>query len=266
MMKKSSRSSLPVITALLLTVFLVSACSPAVTAVAPAVLPTTPPTEAVVEAAPSATLPPSATPTTPPPATETPIPPTETPAPTAVPALALTGDGLSGWCLPENTLLSAASDPLTPAETAELSKVVNGALEIRNLPWSACVFTYTFNQPAPDGLKLEVYELGAKSPWLTSDLKPVEGKPETVSTLLNHSYIIAPPFWEISYEFALKDANGQEIARTPVNLYRWATALCFNGRPPNVNTLRCPLWQDLHPWDPGYGQILPTFTPGPDDD
>lgn len=265
MMRNSPRTSLIAMAALLLSVLLVTACSSAATTVAPASLPTAAPTEAEQAAAPSATPLPTETPTQPPAPTETAVPPTDTPAPTAPPALALTGDGLSGWCLPENTLLTAASDPLTPAETAQLSKMVDGALEIRNLPWSACVFTYTFNQPAPAGLKLEVYEVGAKTPWLTSDLKPVDSKPEVVSTLLNHSYIIAPPFWEVSYEFALKDASGQEIARTPVNLYRWETALCFNGRPPNVNTLRCPLWQDLHPWDPGYGEILPTFTPGPDD-
>lgn len=266
MMGKVPQTSLKLVVALLLSVLLVSACSPvANTVVAPTSEPTSVPPTAAQEIVPSATPLPSATATQPSPPTATAIPPTQTPEPTETPALAIVGEGLSGWCLPENTLLSAAENPLAPAETAELSAMVNGALEIRNMPWSACVFTYTFNQAAPDGLKLEVYEVGAQAPWLTSDLKPVGDKPEMVSTVLTHTYITAPPFWQISYEFALKDGNGQEIARTPVNLYRWQPPLCFNGQPPNVHTLRCPLWQDLHPWDPGYGEILPTFTPNPDD-
>lgn len=263
-MGKSPRIAPLSVVTLLVIVLLASACSPAPTIV-PVSQPTAVPSTATQEAAPSATPLPSATPTQPPTLTPTAVPPTQTPQPTATPALALTGEGLSGWCLPENTLLTAASDPLSPAETAELSKMVDGALEIRNLPWSGCVFTYAFNQPAPEGLKLEVYEVGGKSPWLTADLHPVDGKPEVVSTLLTHSFIIAPPFWHISYEFALKDASGQELARTPVNLHRWETKLCFNGQPPNYKTLRCPLWQDLHPWDAGYGEIIPTYTPEADD-
>jgi len=265
MMRQSRNLKQLSLLTLLLVGLLSSACSPAAPTSAP--IAASPTTIQAVE--PSATPMPTATateqPTATATATATEVPPTNTPEPTATPALALTADGLSGWCLPQNVLLSAASDPLSPPETAQIGAYTNDAFEVHNMPWSGCVFSYNFNQAAPEVLKLEVYEINAKSPWLTADLKPVEGKPEMVSALLTHSYIIDPPFWVINYEFALKDASGTELSRTPVNLYRWQSELCFNGNPPNVRTLRCPLWQDLHPWDAGYGKILPTFTPGPED-
>jgi hypothetical protein len=177
------------------------------------------------------------------------------------PDLAGLPTGISGWCLPAEVLVSAASDPLKPPERAEIGKIENGALEIRNMPFSVCVFMYAFEQPAPEGLMLEIYDLNQKTPWWKVDLKPVEGKPNIVYTRLLHSYIIDPPLWNVGYEFAVRDASGAEIQRDVVNLHRWQTGLCWQGTYPDPITLYCPLQQDLHPWDPGYGTVLPTVTP-----
>ncbi len=198
-------------------------------------------------------------------ATTTPVAPsTSAAAETPTPPAAVPAEGLSAWCLPENTALSYASDPANPPAFAKIGKYVKEALEVPNLPSSGCVFIYTFNQPAAEGLKLEVYEANQKTPWLTADLKPVEGQPNSVSALLRHTYIVAPPVWNISYTFALRGASGQELRRDKVNLHRWVPKLCWNGQRPNVNTLRCPLPQDLHPWDPSYGTPIPTFPPDGD--
>lgn len=113
-------------------------------------------------------------------------------------------------------------------------------------------------------MTLQVYEERAQKPWLTADLAPLEGKPETLAATLRHTYIAAPPLWDVSYQFVVADASGKELRRDQVNLHRWKPALCWNGRLPNVLTLRCPLPQDLHPWDPSYGTPIPTFPPEDD--
>jgi hypothetical protein len=250
-------------------ILLLAACGPA-SATQPAANPPDAAASATLVQEASATQPP-AEPTTAPtntqvPPTATPLPPTETAAPPPSPTAAILGlapDGVSGWCLPENVLVSAASDPLKPPERANLGKVENGALEIRNMPFSVCVFLYKFNQPAPAGLKLEIYDLNQKAPWWKVDLLPVNGQPETVYTNLRHTYIVNPPLWNVGYEFAVRDASGKEVTRGKVNLHRWETGLCWQGTLPDPNTLYCPLQQDLHPWDPGYGKVLPTVTPRP---
>lgn len=177
-----------------------------------------------------------------------------------MPTLASTG--LTGWCLPPDTALSYGADPLNPPPGALIgTNPEAGGLEIRNLPASACTFLYTFNQPAPAGLKLEVHEPGNEYAWLTADLASVEAQPDTSSTILRHTYIAQLPVWEAHYEFVLRDAAGNILRTDPVHLYRWMPELCWNGQLPNLQTLRCPLQQDQHPWDPWYGKPMPTGEP-----
>lgn len=210
------------------------------------------------------TLPPTAEPAQP---TETAVvEPTATTEPvqaeaTATPAApeALSADAIQGWCLPEDATMAMMTDPLNPPASARVGEQGVDALEIRNLPAFACVFSYKLNGPAPDSLQLQVFEARAAKPWLTEALAPVEGSPNTVSALLRHSYIIAPPMWDWSYTFALVDAStGTELRRDTVNMHRWEPALCWNQRKPNIRTGLCPLPQDQHPWDPWYGKPMPT--------
>jgi hypothetical protein len=263
-MPNKAKWSLPLISALLAIIITITACSPS----APIQPTPTAPAAAAPEQNATATFPPPPTATSAPTNTEvptaTPTPlPTSTPEPTATPQLALAQDGFSGWCLPENVLVSAASDPMNPPPAAEKSKIVDNALEIRNMPFSVCIFMYKFNQTAPAGLKLEIYDLNQKIPWWKTDLNPVDGQTGTVYTRLRHTYIVNPPLWNVSYVFVVRDANGTELQRSQVNMHRWATGLCWQGTYPDPITLYCPLQQDLHPWDPGYGKKLPTVTPKP---
>ncbi len=208
--------------------------------------------------APSNTPEPTLTATLPPP-TETPAPTaTVTPDPNALPV------GISGWCLPDEVMVSAASDPMKPPEAALIGTMVENGLEIRNQPFSVCVFRYTFEQAAPQGLTLEIYDINQKTPWWKAELTPVEGHPNTVYTQLRHTYIIDPPLWEVHFEFAVRDSGGAELQRDVVNLYKWETGICWQGNKPDPVTLYCPLQQDLHPWDLGYGTALPTVTPDGD--
>jgi hypothetical protein len=165
------------------------------------------------------------------------------------------------WCLPEGAALPAAYSPLDPPANARLSAQNDDSLVMRNLPNEVCVVTYTAQGATADALKLHVYELGNATPWLTTDLQPVEGSPEVYAAVLRHTYIVAPPLWQISYEFAVADGAGAEQMRQRADLFRWEPTLCWNGRRPDPITLRCPLQQDLHPWDAGYGTPRPTAPP-----
>ena len=238
----------------------VTACSPAA-APQPTAFPSPLP-PATQTAAPTPTAEPTATATAA--ATEEPtaVPPTATSTPTTAPTLGPAADNsLSGWCLPEGVSVDYIESPLTPYPDSRIGTAANGAFEVRNLPAAACTFVYTFNQPAPQGLTLAVYSGDSSEPWMTAPLEALEGQPESVSATLTHTYITAFPFWQTAYRFAVLDSAGAEVRSDPVNLYRWQPELCWNGQLPDLNTLRCPLQQDLHPWDAGYGTPFPTPKP-----
>lgn len=180
---------------------------------------------------------------------------------TLVPTLGFTDSAISAWCLPENTSLAALQDPLSPPDTARIGNFSEGVLQIYNLPVGACVVVYHMNMAAPSGLQLSIFDQSLTNPWLSIDLKPVESDPTSVYAQLTHSYIITPPYWNISYQFSVTDSSGVELRRDQVDLNRWQPKPCWNGRLPNVFTLTCPLKQDLHPWDAGYGKPIPTDEP-----
>lgn len=191
---------------------------------------------------------------------------THTPVPTSTntpePPLSVLGDGVSGWCLSQEASLALLEQPGTPPDNAKLGHFIDGNLNIDGLPVRACVFIYKFNKTAPEGTRLEIYDMNPGSPWLSVELSPVAEDPQSVAGKVTHSYIIEPPYWDISYIFVLKDNQGTEIQRDTVNLHRWKPGKCWNGQYPNLTTMRCPLQQDLHPWDIGYKTPLPTLTPG----
>jgi hypothetical protein len=207
--------------------------------------------------------PPTATPTQPPTLTFT-LPPTPSATSTPAPTLGLAENGFSAWCLPEHGVFAASLDPVQPPADATIAAWSGTALEVNGLPSNGCVFVYTFNQTAPQGLTLEISDQSKLAkPFLTANLVQA-ANPNVVYAVLHHSMIIAPPFWNISFHYALKTSSGAELRLDTVNLHRWVPKLCWNGRPPNVFTLRCPLAQDLHPWDPSYGTPIPTFPPEDD--
>ncbi len=254
------------------------ACSVLVTACVqttpqPVAANTQPPAPIATAVPSTATLPPTAVPPTEtavaPTATPTTAPPTATTAPTALPTLALAQDGVSAWCLRPDTqaeqIRTAFNDPLNPPANALVGQAVDGAFEVRNLPASGCMFDFTFNQPAPEGLKLQVFDQSNSGPWLTRDLQPVTGQPETVTVALTHSMIVAPPWWDVNYRFSIVDSEGNELWKDTIGMHRWNIDYCWNGRKPfNVNNPRCTLVQDLHPSDPGYGTPYPTAKPKED--
>ncbi|MEA4906705.1 MAG: hypothetical protein GYA17_16295 [Chloroflexi bacterium] len=198
---------------------------------------------------PTATLEPSPTPV-PPTAT---LPPTSTPVP----------EQFTAWCVPADTgIPPAASDQpwVMPTEGMRTVEVVDGANQLVTHNVS-CTFVYTFAQALPAGSMLKV-EDDFNNTWLESELTPAGDNANTVYAVLNHSYIVDPPLWTITYRFVVTAPDGSEKRSDSIVFDKgWRPEACWNGALPNPVTLKCIKWEDLHPWDIGYKTVFPT----PDD-
>jgi hypothetical protein len=202
-----------------------------------------------------------------------PIPPTATqepaatltsiPSPTLIPELAMTDNGFSAWCYPDEQLTAPASAEgmaIMPVG-GRASTVVDGVPEIA-IPNYSCNFVFEFNQTAPEGLTLEIYDWLQKQPVFNLPLTPATDKPTSAVVYTKNAYLTKMVFWEYTYKFIVKDREGKELWSSPVHLnVPWRPAICLAGVLPKATTLRCPLRQDSHPWDAWYGK-----TPVPNDD
>jgi hypothetical protein len=230
-----------------LIVVLLGACAPAATPTAAA--PSEPP---AATAAPTLASTPTAAPTQPVP-TALPSPTATLPAATAVPPLAISADGFSAWCRPQG--LANPQEPwFMPTGGKTFTKIYG--IDALIVPAVSCTFIFTFNQPVTEGVQLEVYDKRA-APWLVTDLIPVADTNVAYVTL-NNPYIVEPPFWQITYTMAVRDASGQEIWNREVTFDRgYRPELCWDGTLPNAVTMRCRWEKELHPWDPEYRTPAP---------
>jgi len=259
--KASDKKSLPlipiiiaavVILAVLLIIFLPKAAAPA-------------PTPTPVEV--------TATTTNTPLPSPTPLPPTATsvptatatlvPSPTPIPPLAMLNDGFSAWCYPEEQITAppSAAGIANPPEGANVSTVVDGIPEVP-IPGYSCNYVFKFNQKAPEGLTVEIYDWLQKKPVFTLPLIPATDAENAAVLSTTNAYLSKRVFWEYTYTFVVKDSSGTELWNNKVHLnVPWRPAICLAGVYPKAVNLRCPLRQDSHPWDPWYGK-----TPVPNDD
>lgn len=231
---------------LMLVLVALSACTPAPTAAPTAV----PPTQAQATQAPTVTPPPSATPL-PPTATDTPQPTaTATASPTPIPPLAIAQS--NSWCIPKDNAMyaRAAENPSMMPEGAKMGEEKDGAISLIT-PALSCTFTFTFNQKAPEGARIEVLDRTGVI-WLKGELIPSPQDPNMLYTVLTHSYLTEPPFWSILYPARVVLADGTETWTQTLNMNRGWVKVCWDGTLANVDTLYCKKQQDLHPWDPAY--------------
>lgn len=224
--------SLPI---LLLALALLAGCAPreAGTPVALATAPVTDTPAPTATAIPS----PTATATAEPTATETP-PPTATP----VPPLALSLEESLFWCLPLDYAFPSSAAELTGAIPAEAREgtLKDGTLNLQ-VPAISCTLVFAFNQPVPAGVRFELaYELAPDSPWLSTELAPVAGRPNLAAVTLAHDYIVNHPYWEIFYPAAVKSADGALLWSAPARFFKATPNLCWDGSLPDPVTLYCP--------------------------
>lgn len=219
--------------------------------------------EATATSAPTFTSTPTEIPPTP-----TDIPtatPTETPlpSPTPIPPLAMQEDGFSAWCYPDGQVSAPPSGEgiSIPPEGVNLSTVVDGVPEVP-IPNFSCNYVFEFNQKAPEGLKVEIYDWLNKSPVFNLDLKPAVDNVNAAVLYTTNAYLSKQMFWEYTYTFVVKDVDDNILWNNKVRLnVPWRPQICLAGVLPKATTMRCPLRQDSHPWDPWYGK-----TPVPNDD
>jgi hypothetical protein len=204
----------------------------------------------------------------------TPLPPTATsvptaaatliPSPTPIPPLAMQENGFSAWCYPDEQITappSGAGIAIPPEGEINKSTIVDGVPEVP-IPGYSCNYVFDFNQKAPDGLTVEIYDWLQKKPIFTLPLTPATDKPTAAVLYTTNSYLSKRVFWEYTYKFIVKDKEGKELWNNPVHLnVPWRPAICLAGVYPKATSLRCPLRQDAHPWDPWYKK-----TPVPNDD
>lgn len=234
------------LSALLLFVIVLSACTtaatpqpviPTATAQTAATATTVAPATAV---APVATATQAVTPTQAVTATEA---PTATTAPTEVPTLALVSDGFKAWCAPESY---AGTLPTSPdaVSGARLLTVKNNQMQVQ-IPAAYCVVTFQFNQAAPAGLQVIFYD--AKNPFLKLPLTAVTGHPEEVWAVVRHDYVINPPVWYVTYTVALATSDGKELTTNPVKFAKSLPPTCiYTNQLPDPVTGWCPI---SDPWE-----------------
>ncbi len=208
--------------------------------------PALPPTEAATATAvPTATMEPTQapSPTLEPTATAeptaTPVPPTATP----VPELAVLENGFNVWCAGIDYAGTKAQGPDEPEYARKMTK--EGDLIVASIPASYCVLVYQFNQPAPEGLRVEFAE--GKSPaFLSLPLAAADGKPDTAWTSVAHAYVINPPLWWVDYNLTVVRADGKQVWSSPVRFTKPLPETCIYGGLPDPVTLYCDI---TDPWE-----------------
>jgi hypothetical protein len=193
------------------------------------------------------------------PATNTPlpsptaVPPTATPAPTntavptatPLPALAIAPDGINPWCLPTKFFSKYLEGPNGPASMPEGAQAgaidkVTGRINL-HIPAVSCTIVLAFNQPIPDGMKLQVWDARPQEPFITYDLKANPGNPKEGYAVLTHTYIINPPKWWMDYTFVVVTADGREVLRSPAHVFKSLPEKCWDNSLPDPITLFCPI-------------------------
>jgi hypothetical protein len=164
---------------------------------------------------------------------------------------------VSFWCLPASDGVIPVDYSPVPPNNAILAHLTNGQVEYIGT-FSQCTFVYDFKSPVPLGALLEVKDNSNSIPFLTVKMNPDPTNPNKGYAVVKHSMVIAPPAWEIYYEFTVTSSSSSSVWTSPVHYDRgWRAPVCWTGLSPNPVTLACPAWQDTHPSDPGYTPPAP---------
>jgi len=192
-----------------------------------------------------ATSTPLPVPTTVPP-TATPVPTkTSAPSATSLPALSVIPDGINPWCLSIKNFSAHVEGPNGPASMPEGARAgtidkVTGRIDF-HIPAITCTLVLAFNQPIPDGMKLQVWDASPQEPFIIYDMKANPNNPKEAYAVLTHSYIINPPKWWMDYTFVVVTIDGKEVLRSPVRVFKSLPDKCWDGSLPNPITLFCPI-------------------------
>lgn len=172
--------------------------------------------------------------------TET-IEPTFTPMPTSTPQLALLDDNLSIWSIPKDFLLLTSGTGFSKENysTTYDGYIENERMNIR-IPASGVIVEVEFNQPINDDLVFNIYYLDSESAWYTSEIIPNQEDPTKGYFLLNHNFVLDPPFWEITYLGKLENLSRKVFWEKSLRLFKPLPNTCWDGSLPDPVTMYCP--------------------------
>lgn len=182
----------------------------------------------------------TAAPTLEPSATAT-LTPTAEPTSTPIPPLGLSDEGVILWSAPVETGLVPANfkDNQDDYQNISIAAIENEVMVLK-IPASFVVLDAHFNQPIPSGVQLKVYELNAASPWYTAPLSPSPQDGNSGYFLITHTYMINPPYWQMTYHLKLEAADGSAFWEKDVLFQKPTPNTCWDGSIPNPVTLYCP--------------------------
>jgi hypothetical protein len=163
-------------------------------------------------------------------------------------------DGVSGWCAPQSFAGGKPTSPDAPAGVNLLGEK-DGVLQVK-IPAAYCAMAYRFNQPAPEGASLVIFD--GSSPFLKIPLTPVEGQPDLAWAPIIHDYAMNPPYWEVTFRLVVADAQDQELWSQPVTFAKPLPAPCPYGGLPDPVTLYCAVTDPLE-LEPRPGVTFPAY-------
>jgi hypothetical protein len=237
MTRKSNLCFLPILMSVLVLVFISSGCTakpenivaePTLTEELPMVAEEIGPTETFTQ---EPTQEPSPIPTE---------VPTEIPTETPVPELGLIENGIEFWSIPIDSGAVTINTIGLPDDYLEskIGYIENDIMNVQ-VPANYVVAEVHFNQVLPNGTKLQLLETGAVTPWYER-LFAVDANDNNAGVLLmDHQYIINPPFWEITYHARIVDASGKVYWEKDLRIFKALPNTCWDGSLPDPVTLYC---------------------------
>ncbi|MBI9049633.1 MAG: hypothetical protein JEZ00_09455 [Anaerolineaceae bacterium] len=182
---------------------------------------------------------------------------------TAIPEISSDGVGIWAVSIASEIVEINMSDPFDTYDATYIGFMENETLNIQ-VPATNIVVDYQFNQPLPSGAKFQVYELNNGAPWFEQIFLVHENDGNSGRVITNHSYLINPPFWEITYHAKIVDGTGKVYWESDLRIYKALPNTCWDGSLPDPVTLYCKNFDgDWNYRDfPGFNPYADMFTSG----
>jgi type II secretory pathway pseudopilin PulG len=167
--------------------------------------------------------------------------PTAEPTMTAIPTVGLDETGVEIWSLSIDYITmdvdTIQDQDAYPDERLGIEK--NDVLNVQ-IPAANVVVEAHFNQPMPSGVKVELFDLDAVTPWFEGTMT---AKPDDATTgvfVIHHGFVLNPPYWEVTYPIKIVSDSGEVFWVKDVRFFKSEPNTCWDGSIPDPVTLYCP--------------------------
>ena len=166
--------------------------------------------------------------------------PTTEPTFTPTPELSLMEEGLQMWSIPQGNVYFTSSTKYSQDffPDASLGYIEKEKMNVR-VPASMVVVEVAFNQEVPEDLVFKVFYLNTDKEWLSAAINRSTENPNKGYFLLNHNFILDPPFWEITYLAKLVGSGDKVFWEKDLRLFKPLPNSCWDGSLPDPVTFYC---------------------------